>query len=170
MYDAVKRIIINILKNLIRVGKVSSINYQNGTVRVTFPDKDNIVTDELPYLSFEYNMPSINDTVLCVFLGNGIARGFCLGQFYNNNNPPVQPGEQYFYKNIYDEAYFRYDKSSKTLTFCAKNIVLDGETTVTGNLTVNQSLSVSGTISAGGNITSGGSIIDTTGNTNHHSH
>ena len=189
--------IINLLKNLIRVGKVSSINYNKGKIRVLFPDKNNIVTDEIPYLSFEYNMPKVGDTVLCLFLGNGIAKGFCLGKFYNQKNPPVQPGAQYYYKNIYDEAhieynketktyktyaknirdeaqsihfaaedgnYYKYNPSTQTLTFSAPNIVLDGNVTITGNL------NVTGTIHAEGDITSGASIIDTLGNTSHHSH
>lgn len=116
MYNQIKKIIINILKNLIRVGKISSINYDNGTVRVVFPDKDNIVTDELPYLSFEYYMPYIGDTVLCLFLGNGISRGFCLGKFYNNNNAPRCPGEGIYYKHFFDKGYIKYNKKEKLLT------------------------------------------------------
>lgn len=181
----IKDKIVQILKNMIRVGNVSSINYERGAVKVTFPDKDNIVTDLLPYLSFEYNMPEIGDTVLCVFLPNGISKGFCLGQPYSLKNMPKQPGPQYYYKNIYDEAFYQYDKNSKTLTIDADNIVLnaatsivfkaptitlDGETTITKNLTINQNINVSGTISAGGDINSGGAIIDTAGNTNHHTH
>jgi phage baseplate assembly protein V len=181
----VDKVLMKILKNIIRTGKVSSINYDKGTVKVTFPDKDDIVTRDLPYLSFEYNMPDVGDTVLCVFLPNGISKGFCLGQPYSLKNMPVQPGPQYYYKNIYDEAFYQYDKNTKTLTIDAENIVLnaatsiilkspeitlDGEVTVTKNLNVNQDLSVSGEISAGGDITSGGSIIDTAGNTNHHTH
>jgi len=181
----IKDKIVQVLKNMIRIGKVSSINYDRGAVKVTFPDKDDIVSDFLPYLSFEYNMPEVGDTVLCVFLPNGISKGFCLGQPYSLKNMPVQPGPQYYYKNIYDEAFYQYDKNSKTLTIDADNIVLnaatsivlkaptitlDGEATITKNLTVNQNLTVSGTISAGGDITSGGAIIDTAGNTNHHTH
>lgn len=192
-----RRIIINALKNIIRVGRVSSINYQKGTVRVIFPDKDNIVTDEIPYLSFEYNMPQVKDAVLCIFLGTGIAKGFCLGRFYNQNNLPVQPGEKYYYKNLHGEAnieynketktykthaenikmeaksihfvaedgaYYKYDPASKTLTLTAINIVINGDVNVNGNL------SVTGTIHASGNITSSASILDTSGNTNHHTH
>lgn len=181
----VKQKIVQILKNIIRVGNVSSVDYDRGAVKVTFPDKDDIVSDYLPYLSFEYNMPDVGDQVLCVFLPNGISKGFCLGHPYSNKNMPVQPGPQYYYKNIYDEAFYQYDKNSKTLTIDAENIVLngatsivlkapeitlDGETTITKNLTINKNLTVSGTISAGGDITSGGAIIDTAGNTNHHTH
>lgn len=187
----IKEKLIQILKNIIRVGNVSVIDYGRGAVKVTFPDKDDIVSDYLPYLSFEYNMPDVGDQVVCVFLPNGISKGFCLGQPYSLKNMPVQPGPQYYYKNIYDEAFYQYDKNSKTLTIDAENIVLnaassivlkspsitlDGDTTVTKNLTVNKSLNVSGSISANGGISasgdinSGGSIIDTAGNTNHHSH
>jgi phage baseplate assembly protein V len=181
----IKEKIIKILKNMIRIGNVSTIDYNRGAVKVTFPDKDDIVSDFLPYLSFEYNMPKVGDTVLCVFLPNGISKGFCLGQPYSLKNMPKQPGPQYYYKNIYDEAFYQYDKNSKTLTIDADNIVLnaatsiifkapaitlDGETNITQNLTVNKNITVNGKISAGGNITSGGAIIDTAGNTNHHTH
>ncbi|KQC05525.1 MAG: hypothetical protein APR55_05755 [Methanolinea sp. SDB] len=42
--------------------------------------------------------------------------------------------------------------------------------TMMGNFTITGSLAVDGPISATGNITSDGSIVDTAGNTNHHSH
>ena len=43
----------------IRIGKVSSVDYGSGMIKVTYPDLDNSVTDDLPYLTFndEYKMP-----------------------------------------------------------------------------------------------------------------
>ena len=35
----------------IRIGKVSSVDYGSGMIKVTYPDLDNSVTDDLPYLS-----------------------------------------------------------------------------------------------------------------------
>ena len=45
----------NQLKNLIRVGKVSSVNGKTCRARVTFPDKDDLVSDELAVLQIGAN-------------------------------------------------------------------------------------------------------------------
>jgi phage baseplate assembly protein V len=166
------------LKNLIRIGTVSSINYRQGKLRVCFEDQDGIVTDELPLLSFEYEMPKIGEPVLCLFLGNGISNGFCLGRYYYDKDLPVPSGygENIYYKQFLRDAFLSYDRSSETLTIHAGNIILDGEVSITGNLKVAQNLDVSGnistngSISAAGSINAAGSIIDGGGNTNHHSH
>ena len=47
--------------DIFRVGKVSSIDYAAGLVRVAYPDKDNSVTAPLPMLCTEYNMPQVGD-------------------------------------------------------------------------------------------------------------
>ena len=46
------------MADLIRIGKVSKINYEEGTVEVTYPDRDSSVTDALPVCTFNgmYNM------------------------------------------------------------------------------------------------------------------
>ena len=46
---------------IFRVGKVSSIDYAAGLVRVVYPDKDNSVTAPLPMLCTEYNMPKVGE-------------------------------------------------------------------------------------------------------------
>lgn len=54
----------------IRIGKVSSVDYGSGMIKVTYPDLDNSVTDDLPYLTFndEYKMPKVGASVLVVHL------------------------------------------------------------------------------------------------------
>lgn len=139
------------MKNLIRIGKVSSINYELGTVKVIFSDQSNIVTNNLPMLSFEYNMPKVNDLVLCLFLGNGISNGFCLGKYYNQNNMPLEHGRDIFYKDFFGEGYLKYDKQTRTLTISAENIQIEGNITVDGNLDVTGDVLATGTIN-GSNI------------------
>jgi phage baseplate assembly protein gpV len=149
------------------VGKVSSINYPAGAVRVTFEDKDGIVSDELPMIAHEYEMPKVGDEVLCLFFGNSISSGVCLGRYFFDDFPPVESGPNVYFKHYLksgEEAFTRYDSNTKTLTIKAENIVLDGNVTVTGNLQVNGSINVNDSINATG------SIIDGGGNTNHHSH
>lgn len=56
----------------VRVGRVSSINYQAGTARVVFGDKDSAVTKEVPFVSNnEYNMPLVGDLVQVSHNSNG---------------------------------------------------------------------------------------------------
>ena len=45
----------------IRIGRVSSIDYGNGMISVTYPDLDDSVTDDLPVFSMgdEYKMPPV---------------------------------------------------------------------------------------------------------------
>ena len=132
------------LKNMIRIGKVSSVNAEKGTVRVVIDDQQDVVTNDLPLLSGEYNMPAVSDLVLCLFLGNGISQGFCLGKYFSTVNPPPVTDPEVIYKDFGDGSYIKYDKSIKTLTIKA-DVVVDGDLTVTGNI------SATGTVS-GSNI------------------
>ena len=45
----------------IRIGKVSSVDYGSGMIKVTYPDLDNSVTDDLPYFCLLYTSPSPRD-------------------------------------------------------------------------------------------------------------
>ena len=45
--------------NILRIGKISSINYPEGTARISYEDKDGSTTSELPFLAWEYWMPKI---------------------------------------------------------------------------------------------------------------
>lgn len=134
------------MRDSIRIGIVSSVDYINGTVQVLFGDRDNSVSKDLYVLSFEYDMPSAGDHVLCAFLPHGGGEGFCLGKYFNNENKPVETGNVYR-KDIMDEAYFKYEKSTKTLIISADNIRLDG------NIDINGDLVVSGNINALGSVT-----------------
>ena len=123
------------LKNMIRIGRVSSINPIKGTVRVIIEDQQNMVTDDLPLFSDEYYMPKSGDRVLCLFLGNGLSKGFCLGRYYYPGNPPPVSDPNIYYKDFFGEACFKYDQATKTLTIQADNVVIDGDLNVTGNIT-----------------------------------
>ena len=49
----------------IRIGKVSSIDYENGMIRVLYTDRDGAVTKTLPVVTFndEYKMPYVLNVV-----------------------------------------------------------------------------------------------------------
>lgn len=138
------------VKNLIRVGAVSSVNYPEGRVQVCFEDQDNIVTDELPMLAAEYEMPAVGEKVLCLFLGNGVAKGFCLGRYFYEQEQPGQSGKEIYYKQFMKDASLKYDRSGKTMTLKADQIVVNGNLEINGNLKINGQLIVSEDATIGG--------------------
>jgi phage baseplate assembly protein gpV len=74
-----------ILKRLIRVGNVSSINVSKGAARVAFDD--DTVSYELPVMKHAWPVV-IGEQVVCLFLPTGTADGFILGPFYTEDDPP----------------------------------------------------------------------------------
>lgn len=67
-----------------KAGIVSTVNTAEQTVRVTFPDRDNIVSGELPVLKHAWDdlsPPVVGDYALCAFTDRGFDKGFCVG-FY----------------------------------------------------------------------------------------
>ena len=112
------------VKNIIVAeGKVSSVDYTAGTVRVTFPDRANSVSAPLPMFNTEYKMPNVGNNVVCLFLSNNPARGFCLGspQF----SPPVT-GQGIYYKDFFGKASIKYDESTDTMTISAGHVIING--------------------------------------------
>lgn len=86
----------------IRIGKISSIDYENGMVRVTYPDKGKSVTKNLPCANFnnEYRMPEVGESALVSHLSNGSSRGVVIGTMWNKKNRPPESGKGLFRKEM----------------------------------------------------------------------
>ena len=113
-------------KNLIRIGRVSAVDYAAGAVEVAYHDRDDSVTAALPMLSSVYQMPAAGDLVLVRHLSSGSEAGVVLGRFY---------GE---------------------VLLTAGSFVVNGSLALAGDLTLTGNLAVSGSITAQGDITAGG--------------
>lgn len=114
-------------KNLIKIGTITGIYEQKGYVQVTFEDCDDMPVD-MPLLSFEYNMPHLNDVVWCIFQGNSRTSGLCLGRAYSSNNTPMETDKRIYKKPLcrnIDEAFYEYNTTTKTLRLKAENIIFD---------------------------------------------
>lgn len=111
------------MQQLIREGIVSTVNTVRGTVRVTFPDGDNMVSAELPVLSIGglFLMPKIGTPALCLFTGDDLGKGFYLGTYFQAGVPDTTQGA-----------------------------VVTGNLNVTGNQTVSGDVTISGTLHGGG--------------------
>ncbi len=112
----------------IRIGTISSINYNAGTARVVYSDRSSSVTREIPFLSFEYNMPEVGDKVLVLHLSNGAEAGIIIGRPWSEKNKPPEGGAGIYRKDFSrtsDKAMFRYDDKTGTLNIKAPMIVFN---------------------------------------------
>lgn len=71
------------------IGRVSSVNCEDGYVRVTYPEYDNMVSLWLPLLAFEYQMPEIGSLV-ATLLDDEHNNGVCLGKIFSNEQKPTE--------------------------------------------------------------------------------
>ena len=96
----------------IRVGKVSSIDYPSGMIRVVYHDKDNDVTRPIPLFSSAYAMPPVGALVAVVHLSNGAEAGVVLGRPWSAKLTPPE-GFEGLYRKDFDltpwKCYIRYD-------------------------------------------------------------
>lgn len=115
------------MEQIIRLGIVSSVNYENGCIRVTYPDKDNAVSGELPCFSFCYEMPEVGEKVVVFYLSNGKSEGFAIGKYFNPSNMPVEFGKGIIYKPLGKTGFLKYDEEQDTLTIKVGKIVFEGD-------------------------------------------
>lgn len=130
----IKGIIYRIIRDIFRIGKVSSVNGANCTVRVTFPDKEDLVSDDLPVIvigSHEtkgYWVPEVDTQVLCCFLpiisGCGLNKGFVIGGFYSVEDPPEETDPDVRCIKFPDGSFFRYDGKGTIHIHADKHLVL----------------------------------------------
>lgn len=107
----------------IRIGKVSSIHYKDGTADIAFEDGE--VKNDLPFFSAEYKMPVVGDVVVVIFQSNtskGREQGYILGTVYSANNKPEKHGKGIFFKRFSESAYIMYDPDSDTLEIRANHV------------------------------------------------
>ena len=87
-------------RRLIREGVISDVNAEKMTVRVTFEDRDALVSGELPILvrgatdAADYWLPTIGETAVCLFAPNDDTggQGWLIGTRYTEKKPPAETG------------------------------------------------------------------------------
>lgn len=115
----------------IRIGKVSSINYETGMMRIVYNDKGRSVTKELPYMNFndEYTMPKVGEQVVTAHLSNGNSRAIILGKTWDKKNTPAETGKGLYRKEfsrIKGAAYARYEDDTGVYYLVAGGVELTG--------------------------------------------
>ncbi len=114
-----------VIRNMVRVGKVSTVNGKDCRVKVVFPDKENCISDELPVIQIGsagtagYWVPEVGTQVLCLFLpnasGNGLSAGFVIGAYYSKAAPPKESDEKVRSIRFPDGSFIRYDGGTITI-------------------------------------------------------
>ena len=103
----------------VRLGNVSSIDYENGLCEVTYPDRDDTVTEMVPMLSNrEYRMPEVDDLVVVLHPGDSPEDAVVLGTIWNEKIKPVKGKKKVFRKEYCNEdgkAYREFDANTKEL-------------------------------------------------------
>ncbi len=133
----------SIMRQLVRVGVVTSTNDEAGTAKVQFLDRSGVVSHDFRVLvrntlkNKDYWMPDINEQVICVCLPTGTQEGFILGSFYSSvTTPPVTDKKQRHVK-FEDGTTVDYDRETHTLRVdipeSGGNVVVNAHTKVTVN-------------------------------------
>lgn len=118
-------------ERLVRMGRVSSIDYENGMVSVTYPDLDDSTTDLFPVFSMadEYKMPGIGQDVLVLHLSSGQVSGIVMGKYWNEDNAPTMSGKGKYRKELGElpgEAYIQYEAGNITFHDQSGTVTLGG--------------------------------------------
>ena len=123
------------MKNLIRAGQVSSVNPVRCTARVTFLDRDNLVSAELPVLqpcaagNQFYSLPDVGNSVLCLMLPNDDCggTGFILGSLYSDEKKPPTDNQDVSMIRFDDDTTISYNRKTHELRIdCVGKIFING--------------------------------------------
>lgn len=104
----------------VRVGYVSSIDYENGLCETHYPDRDDTVTEMVPFLSNrEYRTPEVEDMVLVLHPGDSPEDAVVVGTIWNEKIKPAE-GKKGIYRKEFSnkdgQAYRKFDANAKELT------------------------------------------------------
>ena len=116
------------MQDIIRIGKIHTIDYTKGTASVLYSDRNNQPSPQLPFLSTMYDMPAVDDTVVVVLFPNSTSKGVILGVPWSTRKKPPIFGAGIFYKAFSDGSYIKYDVKTKKMEISAPNIVLESVT------------------------------------------
>ena len=123
------------IKNLVRAGRVSVVIPERMAVKVVFEDKDRLVSDELPVITFGssknkmYWLPDVGEQVCCLMLPNGHNAGFCLGSYYSDADPPNVSDQGIRRIDFGDGSYVQFDRGTGNLDInCTGNVTINGKT------------------------------------------
>ena len=122
------------LRSMLRFGIVSSVDASKCTARLTFPDRDNLVSAELPILQAAgaknkfYCLPDVGDECVCLCPNNDDSNGgFIIGSFYHDKCAPPTTNPEVSAIKFSDGTTISYDRATHELRIdCVGTIRING--------------------------------------------
>ena len=123
-------------KNIIREGIISEVYPARHSARVTFEDKSDVVSAELPILSpvaFKNKcscLPDIGEDVICIFMQNDeeSGAGFIIGSRFNDVVTPPANSQEITRLDFSDGTFIQYDREKSELRIeCKGNVIINGK-------------------------------------------
>lgn len=150
----------NLISQLIRTGKVSSINPANCTAKVVFEDLDNKVSGDLRLLmnktqdDKDYWLPDIGEMVECLFLPIGMSEGIILGSTYSEADTPSWNDADIRGTKFKDGSFWCYNRKTgvldieivKQINLKAPDLLIESNVKITGDVAIEGSISATSTI------------------------
>ena len=176
-------------------GEVSAVDYLTCRIRVRLDDRDGVQSYwlNIPQRNTQGTqrrtlMPELGEQVAVLLDADGVG-GVYLGGIYSTAEPPPVVDEDTDYVRFSDGTVSTYDRAAGVMTLdcvgallvkCGRNITVEsGEAVIVKapsatldipQVTLNGDLQVNGDVNVDGNIGSTGAVMDSAGNSNHHSH
>lgn len=184
------------LSKLIKIGEVSSVDFEKGTARVVFDDDDSIVSYDLQVLhrntmkNKDFAMPDIGEDVVCLFLPSGEEEGFILGSVYAGEILPPENSGAKRTVVFADDTRISYDREAHQLdiaigataiTANAENVVVNtpanvnveaaGSATIKAPaITIEGNVEIKGDVSLNGAMTTTGDVVSGAISLQNHTH
>jgi len=165
------------LANAIRLGTVARVDYVHARVRIQM---GTILTDWLPWVTHRAGpdvtwwAPELAEQVVVLSPYGDLGQGIVLGAVYRNAFPAPEARETIHYTKYADGTEISYDRAARKLVVNAvgevdvlaatKVVITAPEIDLVGHV------KIAGNVDVTGNITATGTVLDSSGNTNHHSH
>ncbi|MDE1531694.1 phage baseplate assembly protein V [Pseudomonas carnis] len=170
-------------------GEVSAVDFPSCRIRVRMDERDGVESYwiNVPQRNTQGTqrrplMPELGEQVAVLLDGDGVG-GVYLGGIYSTAEPPPVVDEDTDYVRFSDGTVSTYDRAAGVMTLdcvgallvkCGRNITVEaGEPVVvkapSATLDILE-VTLNGDLHVNGNINATGEIMDTGGNSNHHSH
>jgi phage baseplate assembly protein V len=160
----------NLISQLIRTGKVSSINPANCTAKVVFEDLDNKVSGDLRLLmnktqdDKDYWLPDIDEMVECLFLPIGMSEGIILGSTYSEADTPPWSDADIRGTKFKDGSFWCYNRKTgfldievvKQINLKAPDFIIESNVKITGKVAVDGSISATDIIKSDSDVSASG--------------
>ncbi|MBQ9487273.1 MAG: phage baseplate assembly protein V [Selenomonadaceae bacterium] len=110
-------------RDLVKEGIVSEVYPARHSARVTFEDKDNVVSAELPIMTLwaldnkAYALPDIGETVLCLFATNAdtTGEGWIIGSRFHDKSKPNANAQDVMRIDFKDGTSVEYNRKQHAL-------------------------------------------------------